>query len=140
MSKGKVLWREDTICISEDIEPNKKEQERLRSLECRIKMGLMQEEETKIIDKEELKNHQWLVIEPNYKDDGEWGNWQKPTVIGLIDTKVDETRKELTGTRVSRMGGVRFYRRYTFRMSGYNRLWRAWTRPPKERYIWPEEP
>ena len=133
-------WQIDwnrTICIREQFEPNKKEEEQIYKKIGKMKREMNErgDEQPEIIAEENLKNYAALIIETKQYDiDGE----EFCPKMGLVDVKVDETRKELSGTRVLMKVGTHpaLYERITFRLSNYGKLYRAWTKYPTERKGW----
>lgn len=131
-----IDW-DHTICISEEIKPKQKEVHRLyemirREHYERNKKGA---DEPKIIKKEELKNYKVLIIETRHYD---LEGYEWTAKMGLNDVRVDETRQEVTGIqalmRVGHYPGI--FKKFTFRMSNYGKLWRAWTQYPTESPAW----
>ena len=126
-----------TICIKEEFKPKQKEADRIYGMIRReqYKRAKKGEDKPEIIEKEELKNHKGLIIETHHYDlEGcEWN-----AKIGLIDVKVDETRQEVTGIQVLMKVGSYpgIFKKLTFRMGNYGKLWRAWTQYPKESPAW----
>ena len=133
-------WQIDwskTICRREQLIPNKKEEEQLYKKigEMKREMNERGDEQPEIIAEENLKNYTGLIIETKQYDiDGE----EFYTKMGLVNVKVDETRKELSGTRVLMKVGTHpaLYERMTFRLSNYGKNYRAWTKYPTERKDW----
>ena len=136
-----IDWN-NTICIHRVIKPKRKKVDQIYRMVTRDKYERIKDEAEKpeIIAKEELKNHEALIIELNQKDTFDYATLEESRTpkIGLVDVKIDETRQEMTGIQVlMRVGSYPgMFKEYTFSMSNYGKLWRAWTQYPTESQVW----
>ena len=126
--------KEDIVYIHKKLDLDEKEQreildelQRFRSLSA-ARWIEEQKEQSKIINKTDLKNHRHLVIEINRSElEPGFG----PIGIGLINTRVDRGSNTLKGIRILKYAGTYQFDEITLYLDNYRKNWRAWTRMPK---------
>ena len=134
-----IDW-DNIICVHEVIKPKRKEQDELFAMVRNMKMETYgKAEKPEIVTEDELKSKKWAIVEIKQEDPwlDSYVETGRPVLIGLVDVKVDKTRKEFSGTRVMVcVGQGKMFERFTFRTDKYKKFWRVWNLIPSESLVW----
>lgn len=132
-----IDW-DNIICFREVIKPKRKEQDELFAMVRNMQMETYgKAEKPKIVTEDELKSKKWAIVEIKQVDPWLHSYGERPVLIGLVDVKVDETRKEFSGTKITVcVGQGKMFERVTFRTDKYKKFWRVWTLIPSESLVW----
>ena len=132
--------RDDITCVLQAIKASKKEENRLAVLHRKARIeAYTKEEAPTIIKKEDLKNHEWMIVEirNNTQFIGIDDDFPSSTKIACIDVKVNDEKGELSAVRTMYTRGKGFwFEQYTFFMEKYGKTWRAWTGPTAKSPVW----
>jgi len=124
----------EIMCTHKTMELSKTEKEEiLQELQkARLQSELLGPEiHPQIIRKTDLKNQTHLIVELK------GAIFQsRPVGLAILKVKVDSEKNELSGIRIFRNSGGYVFKKYTFYLESYRKLWRAWTKMPRQIQAW----